>query len=192
MASIGMKRIRYALLSADGTTYGTIKTMGRAVSASISPNIAEASLYSDDAVSEYVAAFQSATVTLGLDDDDDAIFAELLGKSYDEATKIVCSSINDSPPYVGFGYIITKIKNNVQKFRAQFFTKIKFKPFVPESATKADSIEFATPSVEGVTIANDAGIWESHVEKDTETEAITALDAFFVQETTARSDKNAG
>jgi phi13 family phage major tail protein len=192
MANLGMKYLRYAILNEDDTTYGTIKTMGRAISASVSPNIAEGSLYADDKTAEYATAFQSAAVTLGVDDDDDATFAELLGKSYDEATKIVSSSIDDNPPYVGFGYIVSKIKNNLRKYRAQFFTKMKFKPFIPESKTKGDSIEFGTPSVEGLTIANNAGIWESHVEKDTETEAITALDAFFVQETTARSNKNAG
>jgi hypothetical protein len=45
-------------------------------------------------------------------------------------------------------------------------------------------MHFSEAAVEGVTIANDVGIWESHVEKESEAEAITALDAFFVQETT--------
>lgn len=181
MASVGMKGLRYALLNPDGVTYGETKTMGAAISASISPNFAEASLYGDDALKEYISSFQSATVSLAVDDDDDKIFAELLGKTIDETTGIVSSSINDFPPYLGFGYIVTKIKNGQRKWRAQFFPKIKFKSFVPEAKTKGDSIEFSTITVEGMTIATDLGIWESHIEVASEAEAIEELENFFVQ-----------
>lgn len=187
MANIGMKRLRYALLNADGITYGAIKTMGKAVSADVSPDLAEGSLSADDATAEYASSFKSAAVSLGLDDDDDAIFAELLGKTYDEQTGLVSSSINDNPPYVGFGYIVTKMKNNMPRFRAQFFTKMKFKPFIPGSKTKGDSMEFGTPSVEGMTIANDAGFWEHHIEVASESEAVAALDAMFTQSSVSLS-----
>lgn len=92
---------------------------------------------------------------------------------------VVSSSINDNPPYVGFGYVVTKIKNNVQKWRAQFFPKIKFKPFVPEASTKSDSIEFSPITIEGMTVANDIGIWESHIEVASEADAIEELENFF-------------
>jgi phi13 family phage major tail protein len=181
MANIGLKSLKYALLNADGTTYGTITSMGGAISASISPNFAEASLYYDDALGEYVTAFQNATITLGVDHDSDSVFAELLGKT--TISDVTYSSINDVAPYVGVGYIATRIKNNVQEFRAQFFPKVKFKPFISDANTKGDSVEFGTVSVEGLTIANSLGYWEYHSDVATEAAAITALNAFFVQET---------
>lgn len=184
MAQIGMKTLKYALLGTNETTYTTLpKTMGAAISASVTPNFAEASLYADDRLQEYVQAFQSATVSLGVDNDDDVVFAELLGKTIDTASGIVSSNINDNPPYVGFGYIVTKIKNNVPRFRVQFFPKIKFSPFIPDATTKGETIEFGTVTVEGTTVANVLGVWESHLEVATESEAIAALDEFFVQET---------
>jgi len=181
MANVGMKGLRYALLNTNGTTYGIAKTMGGAISASVSPNFAEASLYADDAMKEYVSSFQSATVSLTVDDDDDTVFAELLGKTIDEETGVISSSINDNAPYLGFGYIVTKIKNNVQKWRAQFFPKIKFKPFVPEAKTKGDSVEFSPITIEGMTVANDLGIWESHIEVASEAEALEELEKFFAK-----------
>jgi len=183
MASIGLRRFRYALLNTDGETYGTIKTMAGAISSSCSPSIAEATLYADDSTKEYATSFQSATLTLGIDDDDDTIFAEILGKTIVTESGLVTSSINDVPPYVGFGHIVTKMIDNIQKYKVEWFPKVKFKPFIPEASTKGDSLEFKTPTVEGLVIANDAGVWEKHQTFLTEAEAITALDGFFTQET---------
>lgn len=188
MANIGMKLLKYAVLSEDETTYGIVKTMGKAISANISINTSEGSLYADDTLAEFETSFQSANVTLTLDDDNDTVFSEILGKTMDTTSGIVSSSINDNSPYIGFGYIVSKVKNNVKTYRAQFFPKIKFKPFIPDANTKGDSITYGTPSIEGTTIANNSGIWEQHVDKTTEAEAITALTAFFVQVTPPIND----
>lgn len=182
MANVGMKGLRYALLNTNGTTYSIPKTMGGAISASISPNFAEASLYCDDTMKEFTSSFQSATISLSIDDDDDAVFAELLGKTIDPVTKVVSSSINDFAPYIGVGYVVSKIKNGVQKWRSQFFPKVKFKPFVAEAKTRGESVEYNTISVEGITIANDEGIWEMHAEFPSESEAIAELDNFFEED----------
>ena len=52
--------------------------------------------------------FKSGTLTAGIDEDDDAIFAELLGKTVDEKTGVVVSNVNDVPIFVGFGHISPK------------------------------------------------------------------------------------
>lgn len=183
MASIGLKRFRYALLNEDGATYGPIKTMAGAISSNFTPNNAEATLRADDTVKEYVTGFQNASVTLGIDHDDDTIFAEILGKTIDEETGIVASSIDDVPPYLGFGQIVTMLVKNKTIWRVEWFPKVKFKPFIPEVKTKGESIEFTTPTVEGIIIANEAGFWEYHQALESESEAIIALDAFFIQQT---------
>ena len=176
-----MRRLQYAILNLDGT-YGVPKMMGGAIGASISPNFAEASLYSDDTLKEYISSFQSATISLTVDDDDDKIFAQLLGKNYDEVTKLVSSSVNDTSPFVGISYITNKIQNNIQRWRSQFFPKVKFKPFIPEAKTKGDSIEFSPITIEGLTLANSLGIWETHLDTGAETEAILEANRFFESE----------
>ena len=181
MAGIGLKRFKYAKLNDDGKTYGQVKTLSGAIECKVTLDLAEASLYSDDALKEQVSMFKSGTLTAGIDEDDDAIFAELLGKTVDEETGIVTSNVSDEPIYVGFGHIVPKLVNGKRKYKVEFFPKMKFKPFIADAKTKGDNLEFTTPSVEATIFENDDGDWEKHKVYDTESEANTALDGFFVQ-----------
>ena len=89
MAGIGLKSFKYAKLNSDGATYGTVKTLAGAIECKVTLDLSEASLYADDALKEQVSLFKSGTLTAGIDDDDDTIFAELLGKTVDEETGVV-------------------------------------------------------------------------------------------------------
>ena len=181
MASIGLKNFKYAKLNEDGKTYGEIKTLAGAIECKVTLDLSEASLYADDTLKEQVSLFKSGTLTAGIDDDDDSVFAELLGKTVDEQTGIVTSNTEDLPIYVGFGHIVSKIVNGEKKYKVEFFPKVKFKPFIPDSKTKGDSLEFTTPSVEATIFENDNGDWEKHSVCSTESEANTLLESFFVQ-----------
>ena len=181
MAGIGLKNFKYAKLNSDGQTYGTVKTLAGAIECKVTLDLSEASLYADDALKEQVSLFKSGTLTAGIDDDDDSVFAELLGKTVDEQTGVVTSNTEDLPIYVGFGHIVSKIVNGEKKYKVEFFPKVKFKPFIPDSKTKGDSLEFTTPSVEATIFENDNGDWEKHSVCDTESEANTLLESFFVQ-----------
>lgn len=181
MASIGLKSFKYAKLNADGETYGDVKTLAGAIECKVSLDLSEASLYADDTLKEQVSLFKSGTLTAGIDDDDDSVFAELLGKTKDTTSGIVSSNVNDTPIYVGFGHIVPKMVGGARKYKVEFFPKIKFKPFISDSKTKGDSLEFTTPSVEATIFENENGDWEKHVICDTESDANTKLTAFFVQ-----------
>ena len=181
MASIGLKNFKYAKLNEDGKTYGEIKTLAGAIESKVTLDLSEASLYANDTLKEQVSLFKSGTLTAGIDDDDDSVFAELLGKTVDEETGVVTSNTEDLPIYVGFGHIVSKIVNGEKKYKVEFFPKVKFKPFIPDSKTKGDSLEFTTPSVEATIFENDNGDWEKHSVCSTESEANTLLESFFVQ-----------
>ena len=181
MASIGLKSFKYAKLNEDGKTYGEIKTLAGAIESKVTLDLSEASLYANDTLKEQVSLFKSGTLTAGIDDDDDSVFAELLGKTVDEQTGVVTSNTEDLPIYVGFGHIVSKIVNGEKKYKVEFFPKVKFKPFIPDSKTKGDSLEFTTPSVEATIFENDNGDWEKHSVCSTESEANTLLESFFVQ-----------
>ena len=129
---------------------------------------------------EQVSLFKSGTLTAEIDNDDDTIFAELLGKTVDEETGVVTSNSEDTPIYVGFGHIVPKMVGRVKKYKVEFFPKIKFKPFITDAKTKGDNLEFTTPSVEATIFENDNGDWEKHSVCDTDTEANTLLASFFV------------
>lgn len=181
MATIGLKNFKYAKLNDDGKTYGEVKTLAGAIECKVTLDLSEASLYADDVLKEQVSLFKSGTLTAGIDDDDDAIFAELLGKTVDKETGVIISNVSDTPIYVGFGHIVPKIVGGKRKYKVEFFPKLKFKPFIADSKTKGDNLEFTTPSVEATIFENDNGDWEKHKVYDTESEANTALNGFFVQ-----------
>lgn len=185
MANIGMQGMKYALLVTEGegaeTTYESAKEFIGAISASITPNSAEASLYGDDKLMEYSSSFQNATVSLSAADDNDAVFADLLGRKKEASTGRYRSNINDVAPYVGFGYIVSKMINGQTKYRAQFFPKMKFKVFVPEASTKGENLEFKTITVEGMTMPSKYGDWESHIDVDSLSLAQEELNKYFTQ-----------
>ncbi len=185
MANIGMQGMKYALLVTEGegaeTTYESAKEFIGAISASITPNSAEASLYGDDKLMEYSSSFQNATVSLSAADDNDEVFADLLGRKKEASTGRYRSNINDVAPYVGFGYIVSKMINGKTKYRAQFFPKMKFKPFVPEASTKGENLEFKTITFEGMTMPSKLGDWESHIDVDSLSAAQEELNKYFTQ-----------
>lgn len=188
MASIGLRRFRYAPLNADGETYGTIGTLGGAIESKVSLNIAEAKLHADDTLKEKVNEFIEGTLTLGIDDDDDAIFSPLLGERTEtykptngEEVTVYKSNVNDLPIYFGFGQVVPKMVNHKRVFKVEWFPKVQFKPYVTDKKTKGDSLEFATPSIEGTIFANNQDDWRKRATFDNELDAQAYLDSLFVQ-----------
>ena len=187
MAAIGLRNFRYAPLNDDGETYGTVATLGGAIECSVSLEIGEATLYADDVLKEKVSEFTSGTLTMGVDDDDDTIFSPLLGESTetytsgDTSATVYISNSNDTPIYFGFGQVVPKIKNNKKSYKVEWFPKVQFKPYVTDKTTKGDSLEFATPSIEGTVFTLDNGDWRKRATFETEEEANTFLDSLFTQ-----------
>lgn len=191
MASIGLRRFRYAPLNADGETYGTVGTLAGAIESKVSLNIAEAKLNADDTIKEKVSEFIEGTLTIGVDEDDDSILSPLLGESTEtytsgsdstaKSTTVYKSNVNDVPIYFGFGQVVPKMVNNTRVYKVEWFPKVQFKPYVTDKKTKGDSLEFTTPSIEGTIFANNDNDWRKRATFDTEAEANTYLDSLFVQ-----------
>ena len=71
MATIGLDKLFYAKITedADGNeTYATPTSLAKAMSAELSVDLAEATLYADDGAAEVIKEFQSGTLSLGIDD----------------------------------------------------------------------------------------------------------------------------
>ena len=179
MANIGLTNIWYSPLTeaADGTAlYAGAKQLGKAVSCSTSITNNEAKLYGDDALAESDTSFASGTITLGVTDDDDTVFAELLGHTITEDGEII-KAASDAPIYVGLGRIVTKMVNGSYKYKVEFLYKVKFSEPSKDESTKGESIEFATPSVEGIisTLDDVNNTWNKAKTFDTKSDALTYL-----------------
>ena len=189
MATIGLRNFRYGEMNDDGESYKAPATLGGAIECKVSLDITEAELYADDVLKEKVTAFKKGTLTLGMDDDDDSIFAVLLGEtvsSYKSAqgTENIpeyISGSEDVPKYFGFGQVVPKMINGARKFKVEWFPKVQFKPYVTDKKTKGDSLEFTTPSVEGTVFENKSKQWRRRATFETEEQANAYLDSLFVQ-----------
>lgn len=162
MAGIGLTNIWFGKLTEaqDGTpSYSDGQKMGKAVSANVSITNNSAMLYGDDALAESDTSFANGTITLGVTDDDDTVFAPLLGHTITDGEVVKTSS--DTAPYVGVGRILTKMVNGVRKYKVNFLYKVKFSEPSNEESTKGETVEFSTPSIEGIvsTLSDSKGTW---------------------------------
>lgn len=181
MAKIGAKFIRYGVLTEDaqgGGTYGQMKTPGKAITWKVDVSNNDQKLFADDAVDLVDTSFQSGSLTIGLNRFDLATQADLLGASIVDG-KLV-DSVNDMPPYVGIGVILTlQNTNNERKYRVKFLKKVKFSQPSDDDKTQGESVEFGTYELAATVMALPNGEWRDSEDFDTEAEAVTALEAHF-------------
>ncbi|MCI7305522.1 MULTISPECIES: major tail protein [Actinomycetaceae] len=148
MATIGLDSLYYATITEndDGEeTYATPERLAKAISAELSVEVAEAILYADDGPAEVVKEFQSGTLTLGVDDLTPTVAAALVGAVVDK-NKVLVSASEDGGAPVAIGFRARKADGTYRYF---WLYKVRFAIPAASLNTKGDSIEFATPSIEG-------------------------------------------
>ena len=192
MAKIGLRNFLYGILTeaSDGTpSYGVKNKPAKAISCKVDISNNDAKLYADDGLAEADTTFQSGTVTLGIDDEDDVTLATLLG--HDIASGEMIRNADDVAPYVGFGRILTKLVNGVYKYKVEFLYKVKFSEPSQENKTKGESVEFGTSELSGIVAKLANGNWSATKTFNTMAEAQTYLESFFGSATAATVTYNA-
>lgn len=188
MARIGLTNIWYGILTEGengSATYGGAKSFGKAISCKVDISNNDAKLYADDTLAESDTSFNNGTVTLGVDEDADETFAEILGhtltKPSDSGSTTgggeVVRTASDSAPYVGLGRVITKMVNGTYKYKAEFLAKVKFSEPSNEENTKGENVEFATPEIEGIisSLADEKGTWSKSQTFTTKADAVAYI-----------------
>ena len=148
MATIGLDKLFYAKITEDDNgdeTYATPMQMAKAMSADLSVELAEATLYADDGAAEIVKEFKSGTLSLGVDDIGAAVASDLTGASID-ANGVVISTSEDGGDPVEVGFRAKKANG---KYKYYWLYRVKFGIPATNLATKGDSITFSTPTIEG-------------------------------------------
>ena len=151
MATIGLDKLFYAKITedADGNeTYATPTSLAKAMSAELSVDLAEATLYADDGAAEIVKEFKSGTLTLGINDIGQKVAEDLTGATID-GNKVLISTSEDNASPVAIGF---RAKKSNGKYRYFWLYRVKFGIPATNLTTKGDSIEFSTPSIEGTVL----------------------------------------
>lgn len=160
MANIGLRYVVYGALTEDtaaGTfTYATPGKLGpKAIKADLKLNISDTPLYADDGQSERAREFIDGDLTFTPDDIAPEIKSEWLGNTLStetvnsESVKVLESSADDTPPYFGFGYIVSSIKNGVRQYKARLLCKVQFGEPDDSAETKGQQVNWQTPPIIG-------------------------------------------
>lgn len=151
MATIGLDKLYYSKIT-EGTngdeTYATPVSLAKAMTAELSVELAEATLYADDGAAEVVKEFQSGTLTLGVDDIGKSVAEDLTGVTIDENGVLVSASEDGGDP-VAIGFRAKKANG---KYRYFWLYRVKFGIPATNLTTKGESIEFSTPTIEGTVL----------------------------------------
>ena len=148
MATIGLDKLFYAKITEDqdgNETYATPVQLAKAMTADLSVELAEATLYADDGASEIVKEFKSGTLSLGVDDLGGSVASDLTGAVID-SNGVVISTAEDGGDPVAVGF---RAKKSNGKYRYFWLYRVKFGIPATALATKGDSITFNTPTIEG-------------------------------------------
>ena len=148
MATIGLDKLFYSKITEDedgNETYATPVSLAKAMTAELSVELAEATLYADDGAAEVVKEFQSGTLTLGVDDIGAAAASDLTGAVIDQNGVIISASEDGGAP-VAIGFRAKKANG---KYRYFWLYRVIFGIPSANLQTKGDSITFQTPSIEG-------------------------------------------
>lgn len=177
MATIGLDKLYYAPIVEDEAgeeTYDTPVQLAKAISAELSVELAEATLYADDGAAEIVKEFKSGTLSLGIDDIGSTAASVLTGATIDDSKVLIFGGEDGGTPVViGF-----RAKKSNGKYKYYWLYCVKFGISATNLATKGDSITFSTPTIEGTVLTrNKADVSGKHPWKAEVTEGDTGVSA---------------
>lgn len=180
MATIGVSKPYYGVYkNTDGViTYTDGAVFAKAIEFSASIESGDDNnLYADNVIAESDRSFGGGTISVTTDEISQTAAAAILGITAKTITVGEKTDISElvydddmAVPDLGFGIIIKKKVSGVEKYRAVFFHKIKFN--IPEDAatTQGETIEWQTPTINGIIMRDDSAKhgWKSEVTVDTE------------------------
>ena len=148
MATIGMDNLVYSKITEGPNgdeTYAAPKALAKAIKADLSIELAEATLYADDALAHAIKHFKGGKLSLGVEDIGAAAASDLTGATVDDNGVLVAAGEDDGC-LVAVGFRALKPDN---RYRFFWLYRVKFAVPSTNTQTKGDSIQFNTPTIEG-------------------------------------------
>lgn len=146
---IGLRDLYFAEIKEAGE-FDTPYRIAKAIEATVTPNVSNAVLYADDGAAESASGEGETEIGLNVDALANRIYAKLLGKT------VIGGGVADSTGDVApNGALLFRSLKSNGKYRYIVYYKGNFQ--VPEEAyqTKGESIEYNTPTINGVFVHSD-------------------------------------
>jgi len=168
MATIGLSDLYYSPITEDSSgeeTYGTPVRLAKAISVELEVELAEATLYADDAQAYIIKEFSGGSMTLSVDDIGIANAAALTGAQVD-GNGVLVYTAEDVTPYVALAFRARRPDGNYRYF---WLYRCKFGQPGTSLTTKGESVEFSTPELEATVMrrnkpdANGNHPWKAEV-----------------------------
>lgn len=159
MAYVGLKYAVFAPITKEtrgkALEYGSGVVVGKMISADIRYTRNTNPLFADDAETENDNSITGGSITIGVDDVSEEAELAMLGMVEDKSTEgsKVRREVGDATPYGGFGYVRVKRKGGVTSYRAYWIHKTQLGIASESAATKAESINWQTPTLTGPIMA---------------------------------------
>ena len=176
--AIGLTKLHYAILTTDRApktdsptdpgelVYEDPVRLPGAITANFSPNASNDTLFADDGPYDTPSTLGAMSLELNVADIPPRHRAVLLGCTYDENTGMVKDSANDIPPYLAVGCAVKKSNGSD---RLIWYLKGKFAAPDDNNQTKADSVNWNTPTITGNFLKRDYDDqWRYSVDTDDE------------------------
>lgn len=172
MATIGLKNLHWAPLTNEETlTYGTPVKLSPAIEANIEVGTESATLYGDDRAIESADSLGDIEIELNVADLLPEHYALLLGKTKN-ADGVIIDNVDDVAPYGALLFEMPKADGNKKMWS---YYKTKFQVPGTEAATKGDSVEFQTQTINGKSFPLESGDWRAQIDtSDPDTDAAIA------------------
>lgn len=159
MAVIGLRYPIWSPRTSGGAgtpiVYGTPVTGDHAISAVLSWNRNNTPLYGDDVAVEIDNSATGGTITMGVDHLSDALRASMLGEVETTPGSGIYEVTDSAAPYGGFGYVRVLRNNGVTTYEANWLHQVQFVENEENANTRAESIEWQTPTLTGAIFAVD-------------------------------------
>jgi len=177
-----MDMLHYAKITEDtqgNETYGTPQILAKAIKADLSIELAEATLFADDAAAHVIKTFKSGKLSLGVEDIGVTAAADLTGAVVDD-NGVLVSSGEDDGCLAAIGFRALKPNN---KYRYFWCYRCKFAAPPTNLQTKGDSIQFQTPTIEATLMRrNKPDAKDNHPWKSEATEGDPGVDASVIKD----------
>lgn len=151
MAYVGLANPYIArLVDEEKKVYSGCFACGEAISVSVTPNYNEAKLHSNNRLSDIAKEFKDGNISLGTSHLPFVALEVCFGHEVNQDDRAVTYRTDDDGAFVGVGFYVDERIFGQLQYTATVIHKVKFTESANEHTTKGETLEFKTPTIEGV------------------------------------------